>query len=275
MMMASGLGPLGAIMIRITQRGFSGFALVVLCAAVFLAASPSRGADITVFAAASLTDALEEIGAKYAGETGETVRFSFASSSVLARQIEAGAPAQIFAAASELWMDYLVERNLIDVSTRVSLLGNSLVLVAPADSAIDSVEIAPGLDLAALLGPQDRIAIGDPAHTPAGIYAKQALERLGAWDPLERRVAVSENVRAALALVERGEAPLGIVYATDTAFSGSVKVIGHFPASSHDPITYPVAVVAGETTVPVMQFFEYLTGRQGLEVFERHGFARN
>ncbi|MDZ4736436.1 MAG: molybdate ABC transporter substrate-binding protein [Rhodospirillaceae bacterium] len=230
---------------------------------------------LTILAAASLTNAIEEIGAQYEAETGKTVRFSFAASSALAKQIEAGAPAQIFAAADQKWMDYLAERNLIEADTRVSPIGNSLVLIVPADSAAGDITINGSTDLGALLGVDGRLSVGDPDHVPAGIYAKEALESLGLWAAVEPRLAHAEDVRAALVLVERGEAPLGIVYATDAAISDKVRVIGSFPADSHTPITYPFAMIAGQNGEDAHAFFRYVTGPEGFETFRKYGFSAN
>lgn len=237
--------------------------------------APARADDTTMLAAASLTNALEELGAQYIGETGNRVVFSFASSSVLAKQIEAGSPAQIFASADEKWMDYLSERQLIEEDTRVSPIGNALVLIVPADSPVTAVTIDSSLDLAALLGDGGRLSVGDPDHVPAGLYAKESLESLGLWAAAEPMLARAEDVRAALVLVEKGEAPAGIVYATDAAVSDQVRVVGTFPADSHKPITYPFAIVAGQNSDNVAAFFEYVTGPTGLATFEKYGFTTN
>jgi molybdate transport system substrate-binding protein len=227
----------------------------------------------TVFAAASLTDAMTAVGAAYTEATSEEVRFSFAASSTLARQIEAGAPAAIYASADERWVDYLAERQLIASDTRVSPIGNRLVLVAPADATVDAIALAAGVDLPALLGEGGRLAVGDPAHVPAGIYAAEALASLGLWDEMAPRLARADDVRAALALVARGEAPLGIVYATDAAVTDDVRVVGTFPPDSHTPITYPFAVVAGAEDEAVTRLFDFMTGEEALAVYARFGFA--
>ena len=227
---------------------------------------------VTVFAAASLTDVFEELGRLYRDGTGDDVRFSFASSSTLARQIEAGAPAQVFASANEQWMDYLAERDLIAPDTRVAPIANRLVLVAPADAGVAEVEVGRDLDLGGLLGPDGRLAVGDPEHVPAGIYAKEALTALGLWDEAEPRLARADDVRAALALVERGEAPLGIVYATDARVTEGVRVIGTFPEDSHGPITYPFAILTGRDTPEVRGLFDFLTGTEARPVYEAAGF---
>jgi molybdate transport system substrate-binding protein len=239
-------------------------------------AGPARaGEGVLVFAAASLTNALQDIGKAYKAKTGKILRLSFASSSILAKQIEAGAPAQIFASADEKWMDYLAKRNLVVKGSRVSPIGNRLVLIAPAASSIAPLDIKPGLKLADLLGADGRLAVGDPAHVPAGIYAKQALSRLGLWDAIEPRLARADNVRGALSLVEAGEAPLGIVYATDAANAKKVRVVGEFPADSHAPITYPFAIVAGQDSAEAKQVFAFLTGAEAAAIYAKYGFTRN
>lgn len=235
----------------------------------------SAAERITVFGAASLTDALEEAGRVYGRETGRAVRFSFAASSTLARQIEAGAPAHVLVSANERWMDYLAERDLIEIGTRVSPIANRLVLIAPEDSPLRGLEIDRSLDLATILGRDGRLALGDPEHVPAGIYAQQAMEDLGLWRTVASRLARADNVRAALALVERGEAPLGVVYATDASISKGVKVVGAFPIGSHTPISYPFAIVKGQDSAPVRDFFAFLTGDGGLAIFGRFGFVRD
>lgn len=228
---------------------------------------PARAAELTVFAAASLTNALREIA------TGRTdVKFSFASSSTLARQIEQGAAADLFMSADEEWMDYLAQRGLIATETRVAPLSNALALVAPFGQA-RPVTVAPGLDLAALLGPGGRLVTGDPAHVPVGRYAKQALERLGLWAVAEPRLARAENVRAALLLVERGEAPYGIVYATDAAVAPKVRVVGTFPADSHSPISYPMAVVKARDSTAARALLAELTGPKAKAVYGKLGFV--
>ncbi|MBK8176326.1 MAG: molybdate ABC transporter substrate-binding protein [Rhodospirillales bacterium] len=235
-----------------------------------------RAADpevITVFAAASLTDALSQAAKAYRNEGGPEVRFSFAASSALARQIEAGAPADIYASANEEWMDYLAGKNAIEASSRVSPLGNSLVMIAPADSTLDHVTIAPDFDITGLIGKDNKLVTGDPDSVPVGIYAKKALEHLGVWDKAEPMVARAESVRAALALVERGEAPLGIVYGTDAMASDKVKVVGTFPPDSYPAISYPFAIVAGKDTPEVRKLFDYLTGGAAASVYQRDGFT--
>ena len=243
-----------------------------LLLAVFLLLPIAAQAEgLTVFAAASLTDALKDISALWQQAGHDPLRQSFASSSTLARQIEQGAPANLFASADEKWMDYLATRNLIAPDTRQDLLGNDLVLIVPANKPAN-IRIGPGFDIAALLGDGGRIATGDPAHVPVGIYAEQALKKLGAWDALSARLARTGDVRSALLLVERGEAPAGIVYATDAAASTGVVVAGTFPPDSHDPVTYPFAVTKAGDTPQARALLRFLAGPQARAVFAKHGF---
>jgi molybdate transport system substrate-binding protein len=238
---------------------------------LLLFALPARAETLVVLAAASLTDALKEISAAWVAQGHAPPRLSFAASSALARQVENGAVGNLFASADGRWMDYLAARGLIVPGTRRDLLSNRLVLVVPADRR-RSLTIGPDLDLAALLGADGRLAIADPAAVPAGLYAAQALRQLGLWDRLAPRLARAENVRAALLLVERGEAPAGIVYATDAATAPHVAVAGIFPAALHAPITYPFAILRDGDTAEARALMEYLTGKQAREIFVRHGF---
>ncbi|MBN9563015.1 MAG: molybdate ABC transporter substrate-binding protein [Alphaproteobacteria bacterium] len=249
------------------RRRFLAFGLLAL-----LLPSAAWAQQVTVFAAASLTDAMKDISAAWEKQGHPALRLSFASSSTLARQIEQGAPANLFASADEKWMDYLAKANTIVPETRKDLLSNELVLVVPKDRA-RKVTIGPNLDLAALLGPNGRIATGDPAHVPVGIYAKQALTKLGLWAKVEPRLARAEDVRGALLLVERGEAPAGIVYATDAAVSPGVVIAGTFPKSSHDRITYPFAVVRTGDTPEARALMAYLAGPEARAIFVRRGFV--
>ena len=242
---------------------------LLACLAPFVAVAAE---PVAVFAAASLTDAMKDISSAWQGAGHAPLRLTFASSSTLARQIEQGAPANLFASADQQWMDYLAGRGLVAADTRRDLLANSLVLVVPKDQA-RQVAIGPGLDLAALLGPGGRIATGDPAHVPAGIYARQALTALGLWSQVEPRLARAEDVRGALLLVERGEAPAGIVYATDAAASGGVAVAGTFPENTHDPITYPFAVTRDGDTPESRALLLFLAGPEARAIFGRRGFA--
>lgn len=246
--------------------------LIVLLSVFGLAPRVGKAETVTVFAAASLTDVLAELGHQYErAHPEDRIRFSFAASSAVARQIEAGAPADIFASASEEWMDYLSARHLIAPGSRRTPIGNDLVLIAPRDSAIGGVTLDRGVDLLSPLG-GGRLAVGDPAYVPAGAYAQKALAFLGAWDAVEPRLAPAESVRAALALVARAEAPLGIVYATDAAIDPRVKVVGRFPPASHPAIVYPYAIVAGRDVAPVRRVFDYLTGSAARPVYESFGF---
>ena len=238
---------------------------------VLLASLAARAQDLTVFAAASLTDAMKDVSAQWAHAGHQPLRMSFGSSSTLARQIEQGAPANLFASADEKWMDYLAERKLIAADTRKDLLGNDLVLVVAADKP-QHVTIGPGFDLLGLLGPNGRIATGDPAHVPVGIYAEQALKKLGQWDAVAPRLARTDDVRSALLLVERGEAPAGLVYATDAAVSKAVMIAGTFPPDSHDPISYPFAVTRSGDTPEARALMAFLAGPQARAIFVQRGF---
>lgn len=227
--------------------------------------------EVTVFAAASLTDAMKDVSAKWVEAGHQPLRMSFGSSSTLARQIEQGAPANVFASADEKWMDYLADKKMIADGTRKSLLGNDLVLVVAADKPMH-VTIDKGFDLTGLLGANGRLATGDPAHVPVGTYAEQALKKLGMWDSISPRLARTEDVRAALLLVERGEAPAGIVYATDAAASKAVMIAGTFPADSHDPVSYPFAVTKSGDTAEARALLSFLAGPSARAVFMQRGF---
>jgi molybdate transport system substrate-binding protein len=243
--------------------------LLALC--LLLAPLAARAQELTVFAAASLTDAMKDVSAQWAKDGHQPLRLSFGASSTLARQIEQGAPANLFASADEKWMDYLADKKLIVADTRKDLLGNDLVLVVPADKP-QHVTIGPGFDLLGLLGPNGRIATGDPAHVPVGLYAEQALKKLGMWDAVQPRLARTDDVRGALLLVERGEAPAGIVYATDAAVSKGVMVAGVFPANSHDPVSYPFAVIKAGDTPEARALMTFLAGPDAREIFVKRGF---
>jgi molybdate transport system substrate-binding protein len=233
----------------------------------------AQGGEVTIFAAASLQTALDAIGAAWNAETGNTAILSYAGSSALARQIEEGAPAEIVMSADLTWMDYLAEHDLVVADTRINLLGNRLVLVAPVESTI-TVEIGPDLDLAGLLGEGGRLAVADTAAVPAGVYAKAALESLGLWESVAGRLAETENVRAALALVSTGEAPFGIVYATDDNADPTVKPLGEFPEDSHPPIIYPAAVTTeGVDNALAGEFLSYLRSVTALCIFAGQGFT--
>src|SRR5580700_1944110 len=232
-------------------KQFNRRVLAVAATALFLAAGtvPAWADDVLFFAAASLKNALDAIDDQYQKDTGKHVIVSLAASSMLAKQIESGAPADIFISADLDWMDYLAERKLIKPETRKNLVGNTLVLVAPANSTV-TLTIASNFPLAQTLG-SERLAMADPRAVPAGKYGQAALEKLGVWSSVAGKVAAAENVRATLLLVARGEAPLGIVYATDALADKSVKIVGEFPADSHPPVIYPIAAVAGSSNPAV------------------------
>ena len=244
---------------------------LLLLLLLMVAPLQARAQTLTVFAAASLTDAMKDVAALWVKSGHQPPRLSFASSSTLARQIEQGAPVNIFASADEQWMDYLAKRDLLAADTRRDLLGNDLVLVVPADHPVH-VDIGPGMDLVGLLGPAGRLATGDPAHVPAGIYAEQALRKLGQWDKITSRLAGAPDVRSALLLVEHGEAPAGIIYATDAAISRAVSVAGVFPDGSHDPISYPFAVTKAGDTPEARSFLAFMASPEAREVWIRRGF---
>jgi molybdate transport system substrate-binding protein len=244
-------------------------ALVVLLGAAF---SPAAADDkiLTVFAAASMKNALDDIDAAYAVKTGVKITVSYAASSALAKQIEQGAPADVFISADTDWMDYAVRKKNIDQPSRVNLLGNSIVLIAPKDSEIDNVKIGAGFDLAKLAG-DGRIATGDVKAVPVGKYAKAALEKLGSWPAAEPKFAMAESVRAALTLVARGEAALGIVYSTDAKAEPGVKIVGTFPADSHPAIVYPVAATV--TAKPgTSDYLAFLRSTAARTILEKYGF---
>jgi molybdate transport system substrate-binding protein len=232
--------------------------------------SGAQPRPVLVFAAASLKTALDAIAAKWRAEAGKDVTISYAASSTLAKQIENGAPADLFISADEGWMDYLQQRQLIDPKARVDLLGNALVLIAPADGAA-AVTIASGFPLAAMLGDR-RLAMADPDGVPAGRYGKAALTALGVWCDVAGRIAAAENVRAALLLVARGEAPLGIVYRTDAAAEPAVRIVGTFPPDSHPPIVYPMALTIGGSA-EASAFAAYLRGPSARTLFDAQGFT--
>ncbi|WP_244316516.1 molybdate ABC transporter substrate-binding protein [Providencia vermicola] len=236
-------------------------------------ASHSVAAEkITVFAAASLTNAMNEISEQFQKESKVEVVSSYASSSTLARQIEQGAPANLFISADQQWMDYAIDKQLMVENTRYTLLDNELVLIAPKDSKIEKVDINKQTDWKKLLD-GGRLAVGDPDHVPVGIYAKEALNYLGAWDTVNPMLARTNNVRSGMALVERDEAPLGIVYGSDAVASQKVKVVGIFPADSHKPVEYPMAIVKDQDNKATRDFYEYLKTPAASEVFKRYGFT--
>jgi molybdate transport system substrate-binding protein len=247
---------------------------IFLCFTVLFgsAASPATAQDksLTVFAAASMKNALDDVDTAYTAKTGVRIVASYAASSALAKQIEQGAPADIFVSADTDWMDYATAKKNINEPTRVNLLGNSIVLIAPKDSKIDTITIGPGFDLAKLAG-DGKIATGDVKAVPVGKYAKAALEKLGAWQAAEPKFAMADSVRAALTLVARGEAALGIVYSTDAKVEPGVKSVGTFPADSHPPIIYPVA--ATTTAKPeAADYLAFLRSSAAKTIFEKYGF---
>jgi molybdate transport system substrate-binding protein len=250
---------------------FAGF-FVALTILFGSAHSPALAQDktLTVFAAASMKNALDDIDAAWTAKTGVKILASYAASSALAKQIEQGAPADIFASADTDWMDYAIGKKNINEPTRTNLLGNAIVLIAPKDSKVDNVTIGPGFDLSKLIG-DGKIATADVKSVPVGKYAKASLEKLGAWDAAEPKFAMTENVRAALALVARGEAVLGIVYSTDAKVEPGVKIVGTFPADSHPAIIYPVA--ATTTAKPeAADYLAFLRSTAAKTIFEKYGF---
>lgn len=243
-----------------------GFA--VASAASQTAAQETR---VTVFAAASMQTALDAVAAAWRAEEGGEAVVSYAASSALARQIEQGAPADIFISADGDWMAYVAQRGLIRADTTTNLLGNRIVLVAPSGT-MQPIEINPQLDLAGLLG-GGRLAVADTAAVPAGRYARAALESLGLWVSVAGRLAEAENVRAALAFVSRGEAPLGIVYATDDVADPGVEAVGVFPEETHPPIIYPAAILAGSDNPAAAAFLAFLRSPTAQCIFEAQGFT--
>src|SRR5215468_8826435 len=255
---------------RMTRRFWVSLAIgAALASGLGPAAAQSR--DVLVFAAASLKNALDDIAAQWQRETGKKVAISYAASNNLIKQIEQGAPADIFFSADLDWMDYGQQKNLIKSDTRTNLLGNRIVLIAPKDSIV-KIDIRPGIDLAAALK-GGRLAMGNVDAVPAGKYGKAALEKLGAWDGIKDKIAQAENVRAALLLVSRGEAPLGIVYQTDAASDPGVKIVGTFPADSHPPIIYPVALTKDSANPDASAFLNFLKSPAARPAFEKQGFT--
>lgn len=248
------------------------FRALVLAGLVVLAPAARAAETTTVFAAASLKNALDEAGKAFAAKTGIAVKASYAASSALARQIESGAPADLFASADLEWMDYLGKKNLIRPETRVNLLGNRIVVIAPKDAATADVPFtAEGFS--AGLGPEGRLATGEVNSVPIGKYAKAAFEKLGLWGALQPRLAQADNVRAALLLVSRGEAPLGVVYESDAKSDPGVKVVGVFPADSHPPVVYPFAVTAEARGKGAATFLDFLKSAEARPFFEAQGFT--
>ena len=247
-------------------------ALLVLGPAVLIdGAARAQTAAPVVFAAASLKNALDDAAAGWVKAGHAAPKISYAASNVLAKQIEEGAPADLFFSADLDWMAYANKKGSIRPETVVNLLGNAIVLIAPKDAAAP-IDIHPGFDLAAALG-SGRLAMGNVDAVPAGKYGKAALQKLGAWDGVKDHVAQAESVRAALVLVSRGEAPLGIVYATDAAADANVTIVGAFPDDTHPPIIYPVALTKAATSPDAAPFIAYLRGPDAKAAFEKQGFT--
>jgi molybdate transport system substrate-binding protein len=250
--------------------------LVLLVAAISawalgVGTASAQNRDVLVFAAASLKNALDQVAAQWQRETGKKVTISYAASNTLIKQIEQGAPADIFVSADLDWMDYGQQKNLIKPDSRSNLLGNRLVLIAPKGSTLN-VNMQPGVDIAALLK-GGRLAMGNVDAVPAGKYAKAALEKLGAWDAVKDKIAQTDNVRAALVFVSRGEAPLGIVYQTDAAADPAVRIVGTFPENTHPPIIYPIALTKDTTNADAQAFLNYIRSAATRATFERQGFT--
>ncbi len=253
------------------RKGLFAVLVPLLGAIGVMASASAQDKTLTVFAAASMKNALDDVNAAYVRKSGVKVVVSYAASSALIKQIEQGAPADIFVSADIDWMDYGAQKNVIKDTTRINLLGNRLVLIAPKESKLANVAIGPGFDLAALAG-DGRIATADVRAVPVGRYARAALEKLGAWQAAAPKFAMTENVRVALALVARGETALGIVYETDAKVESSVKIVGVFPADSHPPIIYPVA--ATPTARPeATDYLAFLRTQTAKSIFERYGFS--
>lgn len=245
-------------------------AIAAILAAALLPATIARADSVTVFAAASMTNAMQDVEDRFEAASGHELVVSLAGSSALARQIQLGAPADVFISANPGWMDTLESEGLIAEGTRFDLLNNAIVLIAHGSDA-PQVDIGPGMDMAGLLD-GGRLAMAMVDAVPAGIYGKASLTSLGLWDGIARDVAQADNVRAALALVATGEAPYGIVYATDASASDNVTVVCTFPAESHPPIVYPAARIAGRESEAVATFLEFLRGPEARTAFERQGF---
>ena len=254
-------------------------ALLVAAVVCFLngpAPAGAAGKELLVFAAASTTDAINEIGALYQKNGKGAIKGVYASSSTMAKQIEQGAPADVFISANIKWMDHLDGKKMIAANTRVNLLRNRIALIVPLSgppsSKVTKVDIREGMDLASLLGKEGRLAVGDPAHVPVGTYAKGALEKLGLWNSVKDRLAPAKDVRAGLALVERAEAPLGIVYESDAAVTSKVRVVGLFPVSSHEEIVYPAGAVAAGDVARAKDFIAFLSSPEAKAIFKKFGF---
>jgi len=243
----------------------------ILSAPAMLSSAAGKESSVVVFAAASLKNALDEISSAWTLKFGAPIKISYAASNTLAKQIEEGAPADLFISADLDWMDYIEKKNLVKVGTRINLLGNSIVLIASKDWNKNNINIVPNFPLVELLG-DGRLALANTASVPAGKYAKAALENLGVWSSVSHRLAEAENVSAALAFVARGESPLGIGYITDAMTEPSLKIVGTFPPDSHPPIVYPAAITASSKNPRAEQFFRYLSGSEAKLIFEKNGF---
>jgi molybdate transport system substrate-binding protein len=258
------------------RRKYLGRMLAVAAAAALAWGVPqqrpaeAQGGDLVVFAAASLKNVLDAINTQWQKETGKSAKISYAASPALAKQMESGAPAQMFISADLDWMDYVAEKKLIKPETRSNLLGNRIVLIAPKDKA-QPIAIKPGFDLATVLG-DGRLSMANVDSVPAGKYGKAALEKLGVWDKVSGKLAQAENVRAALLLVSRGEAPVGIVYQTDAASDKAVTIIGTFPEDTHPPIIYPIALTSGAGP-DAAAFLAYIRSDKSKPLFEAQGFS--
>jgi molybdate transport system substrate-binding protein len=261
---------------RTSRRDWLGGFVGLVAAAALLIGPPqtaprAQGGDVVVFAAASLKNALDDVNAQWQKETGKKAAISYGASSALAKQIEQAAPAQMFISADLDWMDYVAQKNLIKPDTRSNLLGNRIVLIAPKDKA-QAIDIKPGFDLAKVVG-DGRLAMANVDSVPAGKYGKASLEKLGVWDSVSGKLAQAENVRAALLLVSRGEAPAGIVYQTDAAADPNVKIIGTFPEDTHPPIVYPIALTASASNPDAAAFLAYVKSAKARPLFEAQGFT--
>lgn len=253
----------------LTRRAvFAAFATALTFAGVH---AQEKSAPVVVFAAASLKTALDAIGKDWTAISGKRIAFSYAASGALAKQIENGAPADLFVSADLKWMDYAAEKNLIKPESRVSILGNTLVLIAPSDSTA-TLKIEPGFKLADAIG-TGKLATGDPKFVPAGTYAQAALTHLGVWDAVAPKIAGAESVRAALAFVARGEAPFGIVYASDAKAEPKVKVVDTFPADSHPAIVYPFAITTRSQNPAAAEFLAHLKTQSATRIFQAEGFT--
>lgn len=245
------------------------FRMIAAALAAALVAGVAQAETVTVFAAASLKNALDEVGAAYA-KSGGDAKFSYAASSAIARQIEQGAPADVYVSADSDWMNYLAERKLIVAASRRDLLTNRLALIAPADSKV-ALKVGKGMPIAKALG-EGRLAVAGP-DVPAGKYGKASLTALGVWDSVSGKLAQAENVRAALQFVARGESPLGIVYDTDAKVEPKVRIVGLFPENTHPKIVYPAAVVASSKNPDAAKFLTYLSSPAAAAVFQKYGFV--